>query len=74
MHLFVVLSRYFGYLALRLYAPGPLPESAFHTSFEGKSTAMSDTYRRVWRVGQFIGWGLVVFLTIVVIGLVVWLI
>jgi hypothetical protein len=56
VHLFVAVSRFFGYLALRIYAPGPLPESAFHTSISGQSTAMSDTYRRVWRIGQVIGW------------------
>ncbi len=70
MHLFVAVSRFFGYLALRLYAPGPLPESAFHTSISGQSTAMSETYRRVWRIGQVIGWTLIVLAILAIVALI----
>jgi ABC-type multidrug transport system permease subunit len=70
MHLFVAVSRYFGFLALRLYAPGTLSENAFHTSISGQSTAMNDTYRRVWRTGQVIGWTVVVLIVLAVVALV----
>jgi hypothetical protein len=70
VHLFVVVSRYFGFLALRLYAPGTLSENAFHTSISGQSTAMNDTYRRVWRIGQIIGWTLIALVTLAIVALI----
>jgi hypothetical protein len=59
MHAFVAISRFFGYLALRLYTHGPLPESAFHSSLGGERTAGSAEYRRIYRIGQIVGWVLV---------------
>jgi hypothetical protein len=60
VHLFVTISRFFGFVALRLYSHGPLPESAFHASTTGQRSAGSSEYRRVYVTGQVIGWALVV--------------
>jgi hypothetical protein len=59
MHALVVVSRYFGYLALRITTAGPLPESAFHTSLDGQRSAGSQRYRRTFVIGQIVGWTLV---------------
>ena len=71
MHALVTVSRFFGFLALRLYSHGPLPESAFHTSFDGERSAASAEYRRIYVVGQVVGWTLVALVAAVVIGAVV---
>jgi hypothetical protein len=74
MHALLALSRFFGYLALRLYTHGPLPESAFHTSLSGERTAASAEYRRIYLIGQVVGWTLVA-LGLLLLGLLLrWLV
>jgi hypothetical protein len=70
MHVLLTVSRFFGFLALRLTTHGPLPESAFHTAPSGQRSAGSAQYRRTYVIGQIVGWTLVALALIGVVALV----
>jgi hypothetical protein len=74
MHLLLTVSRFFGFVALRLTTHGPLPESAFHTSSTGERSAGSAQYRRTYVIGQIVGWTLVGLLVIGVVALILTLV